>query len=146
MATVKQLLDQKGTKVHAVPKGATVLDAIRRMAEHDIGSLLVMEGDRLVGIFTERDYARNVFLKGKSSPTTLVEEIMSANVLFVRPEQTVQECMAIMTRHRIRHLPVMVGEKVVGVVSIGDLVNSTIADQKFIIEQLENYIAGSAHG
>jgi CBS domain-containing protein len=145
MTTVKQLLDQKGTKVHSVQKGATVLDAIRKMAELDIGSLLVMDGDRLIGLFTERHYARNVYLKGKSSPTTLIEEIMSPNVLFVRPEQTVADCMAIMTRHRIRHLPVLVAEKVIGVVSIGDLVNSTIADQQFTIEQLEHYI-GNVHG
>jgi CBS domain-containing protein len=145
MTTVKQLLDQKGRAVHAIARDASVLDAIRRMAEHDIGSLLVMEGDKLVGIFTERDYARNVYLKGKSSPTTRVEEIMSANVVFVRPEQTVAECMAIMTARRIRHLPVLEGERVVGVVSIGDLVNSTIADQKFVIEQLVHYIGGVHH-
>ncbi|MBI1778264.1 MAG: CBS domain-containing protein [Proteobacteria bacterium] len=140
MTTVKQLLDQKGHKIHSIHKGATVLDAIRKMADNDVGSLLVMEGDKLIGLVTERHYARNVFLKGKSSPTTMVEEIMQTHVLVARPEQTVEECMAVMTKNRVRHLPVADGSKIGGIVSIGDLVNSIIADQKFVIDQLEHYI------
>jgi CBS domain-containing protein len=140
MTTIKQLLDRKGRQVFSIAKGATVYDAIKKMAENDVGSLLVMDGDKLIGIVTERHYARNVFLKGKSSPTTRVEEIMQASVLFARPEQTVEECMAVMSKNRVRHLPVLDGERIVGVVSIGDLVNSQIADQRFVIEQLEHYI------
>ncbi|MGQ0675262.1 MAG: CBS domain-containing protein [Rhodospirillales bacterium] len=140
MTTVKQLLDQKGHGVLSIAKGATVYDAIKKMADNDVGSLLVMDGDKLVGILTERHYARNVFLKGKSSPTTRVEEIMRTAVLFARPGQTVEECMAVMMRNRVRHLPVLDDGDLVGVVSIGDLVNSQIADQKFVIDQLEHYI------
>jgi CBS domain-containing protein len=141
MTTIKHLLDRKGRVIHSIRKGATVFDAIGKMAEKDIGALLVMdEQDKLIGIITERHYARNVFLKGKASPTTLVEEIMRTAVLFARPEQTIEECMAVMTKHRVRHLPVLDGGRVSGVVSIGDLVASTIADQKFAIEQLEHYI------
>ncbi len=140
MTTVRQLLDQKGHKVFSIAKGSTVFDAIKKMADNDVGSLLVMEGDKLIGLVTERHYARNVFLKGKSSPTTRVEEIMRTAVLVARPEQTVDECMAVMSKNRVRHLPVFEGEKIVGLVSIGDLVNSQIADQKFVIEQLEHYI------
>ncbi|MSP50079.1 MAG: CBS domain-containing protein [Alphaproteobacteria bacterium] len=140
MATIKQLLDQKGHTIHSIARDATVLEAIRKMAENDVGSLMVMQGDRLVGLITERHYARNVFLKGKSSPTTRVEEIMQTNILVARPEQTVEECMAVMTKNRVRHLPVVDGSKICGIVSIGDLVNSIIADQKFAIAQLEHYI------
>lgn len=140
MTMIGQLLDRKGHKVLSIAKGSTVFDAIKKMAENDVGSLLVMDGGKLIGIVTERHYARNVFLKGKSSPTTRVEEIMQTSVLFAQPEQTVEECMAVMTRNRVRHLPVLDGERIVGVVSIGDLVNSQIADQKFVIEQLEHYI------
>ena len=140
MTTVRQLLDQKGHKILSIAKGATVFDAIKMMADNDVGSLLVMDGDALIGLVTERHYARNVFLKGKSSPTTRVEEIMRAAVLVARPEHTVEECMAMMSRNRVRHLPVLDGGKIVGLVSIGDLVNSQIADQKFVIEQLEHYI------
>jgi len=140
MTNVRQLLDQKGHKVLSIAKGATVFDAIKKMADNDVGSLLVMDGGKLIGIVTERHYARNVFLKGKSSPTTRVEEIMRTAVLFARPEQTVEECMAVMMRNRVRHLPVLDDGELIGVVSIGDLVNSQIADQRFVIEQLEHYI------
>ncbi|MCK6451191.1 MAG: CBS domain-containing protein [Alphaproteobacteria bacterium] len=142
MTTLRQLLDRKGREVLSIAKGATVFDAIKKLAEHDVGSLLVMDGDRLIGIVTERQYARNVFLKGKSSPTTRVEEIMRTPVLVARPEQTVEEAMAVMTKGRVRHLPVIDGGKLVGVVSIGDLVSSKIADQEFVIDQLEHYIRG----
>jgi CBS domain-containing protein len=140
MVTAQHLLNQKGFSVYSIHPDATVFDAIAKMAKHDIGSLLVMDGDKLVGVLSERDYARNVILKGKSSPATPVREIMEKRVVCVQPEQTVEECMALMTDKRVRHLPVYEGQKVIGVVSIGDLVKSIISDQKFIIEQLEHYI------
>ena len=140
MVTVRQLLSQKGASVRSIKPDATVFDAIARMAEHDIGSLLVMDGDEIVGIITERHYARGVVLKGKSSPATPVRDIMERRVLCVGPEQTVEHCMVLMSDKRVRHLPVLEGRKVVGILSIGDLVKSIIGDQKFIIEQLENYI------
>jgi CBS domain-containing protein len=121
---------------------ATVFDAIAKMAENDIGSLVVMDGEKLVGIITERDYARNVVLKGKTSPTTPVWDIMERRVICVRPEQTVEQCMALMSDKRVRHLPVLEEKTVTGIVSIGDLVKSIIGDQKFTIEQLEHYIHG----
>lgn len=142
MTTVRQLLDQKGRKIWSIPPDATVFDAIAKMAEKDIGSLIVLDGDELVGIITERHYARNVFLKGKASPTTPVRDIMDKYVIIVGPEQTVEQCMAIMTEKRVRHLPVFEGKKPIGIVSIGDLVKSKIGDQKFMIDQLEHYIRG----
>jgi CBS domain-containing protein len=142
MTTVKQLLDRKGRKICSIPRDATVLEAIKEMAENDIGSLLVMDESRLIGLFTERHYARDVFLKGKTSPKTSVGEVMRTAVLFVRPEQTIEECMAVMSKNRVRHLPVLDGATVVGVISMGDLVNGIIADQQFVIEQLEHYIRG----
>ncbi len=140
MTTVEQLLAHKGRDVLTIDPEATVLDAIREFVDKNVGSLVVMEDGKLVGIFTERQYARNVFLKGKSSPTTTVREVMETNVAYVGPEHTVPECMAIMTEKRYRHLPVIEGDEVVGMVSIGDLVESTISEQKFTIEQLEHYI------
>jgi len=112
---------------------ATVFDAVAKMAEKDIGSLAVMEGDELVGIVTERHYARNVVLKGKASPATPVRDIMERHVVIAQPEQSVDECMAVMSEERVRHLPVFEGEKLIGIVSIGDLVKSIIGDQKFMI-------------
>ena len=140
MVTVRQLLNQKGVSVRYIDPDATVFDAIGRMAEHDIGSLLVMDGDEIIGLITERHYARNVVLKGKASPTTPVRDIMEQHVICVGPEQTVEQCMVLMSDKRVRHLPVLEHNKVVGILSIGDLVKSIIGDQKFIIEQLENYI------
>ncbi len=142
MTTVHQLLDDKGHGVWSVHPNDTVLDAIQKMANNNIGALVVIEADKPVGIFTERHYARNVFLKGKSSPKTPVREIMATHVVCVQPEQTVAECMAVMTDKRVRHLPVLDEGRLVGIVSIGDLVKSVIADQKFTIEQLEHYIHG----
>ncbi len=142
MTTVKQLLEHKGRDVWTIDPDATVLDAIQKFADKNIGSLVILEAGKLVGIFTERQYARNVFLKGKTSTTTTVREVMETDVAYVTPERTVPECMAIMTEKRYRHLPVMVGDEVVGMVSIGDLVESTISEQKFTIEQLERYIRG----
>lgn len=140
MKTVKQLLQVKGKAVHAVAPSASVLDAIRLMAEKGIGALVVMEQDKLVGILSERDYARKVILHGKSSQDTAVSEIMSVNVVTVKPAQTVEDCMALMTQRRIRHLPVVDGGRVAGMLSIGDLVKEVIADREETIKQLESYI------
>jgi CBS domain-containing protein len=142
MTTLKVLLDGKGHDVWFVHPDDTVLDAIKVLAKKDIGALIVIKDDKLVGIFTERDYARNVYLKGKSSPETPVRDVMAAPVICVGPDQSVNECMALMTEKRIRHLPVMDGDELVGMVSIGDLVKSVIAEQQFTIEQLEHYIHG----
>jgi len=142
MRTVQQLIDEKGHDVESIHPDDSVFDAIQKLANANIGSLIVIEDGRPVGIFTERDYARNVILKGKSSPTTQVRDIMTTRVVYVHPEQTVEECMAIMTDKHIRHLPVLQDEKLIGMISIGDLVKSIIADQKFTIEQLEQFIHG----
>ena len=142
MTTVRQLLDQKGRNIWSIHPDATVFDAIAKMAEKDIGSLVVMEGDEFVGIITERHYARNVILKGKTSPATPVRDIMERHVVIAQSGQSVDECMAVMSEERVRHLPVFEGKKPIGIVSIGDLVKSTIGDQKFMIDQLEHYIRG----
>ncbi len=142
MTTVRQLLDQKGRETYSINPDATVYDAIAKMAEKDIGSLVVMDGDKIVGVITERHYARNVVLKGKTSPATPVEAIMDKLVLVVQPEQSIEQCMALMTEKRIRHLPVVEKEKLIGIISIGDLVKSIIGDQQFTIGQLEHYIHG----
>ena len=142
MTTVQQLLDQKGHEVLTIGPEATVLDAIQKMAEENVGSLVVLEEGNLAGLITERHYARNVFLKGRSSPKTLVRDVMSTRVVCARLEQTVEECMAVMTEKAVRHLPVLEKKQLVGMISIGDLVKNIIRDQKFIIEQLEHYITG----
>lgn len=143
MKTVKDILHAKGHDVWSIAPDATVFDALTLMAHQNIGALTVMEGDQLVGIISERDYARKVILQGKTSRTALIREIMSSPVICVRPHQTVEECMALLTGRRIRHLPVIEDARIVGIVSIGDLVKSIIAEQQFIIEQLENYIGGT---
>ena len=140
MTTLKMLLKGKGHDVWSVHPDDTVLDAIKMLAEKDIGALIVIKDDKPVGIFTERDYARNVYLKGKSSLDTAVRDVMVAPVVCVKPDQTVDECMALMTVKRFRHLPIMDGDELVGMVSIGDLVKSVIAEQQFTIEQMEQYI------
>ena len=140
MTTLKMLLKDKGHDVWSVHPDDTVLDAIKMLAEKDIGALIVIKDDKPVGIFTERDYARNVYLKGKSSLDTAVRDVMAAPVICAKIDQTVNECMALMTKKRIRHLPVMDGDELVGMVSIGDLVKSVIAEQQFTIEQMEQYI------
>ncbi len=140
MKTVKQLLQVKGGSVFAVAPGDSVLDAIRVMAEKGVGALVVLEDARLAGMVSERDYARKVILHGRSSQDTPVSEIMTAKVVTVRSEQTVEDCMALMTQHRIRHLPVVDGGKLAGVLSIGDLVKELIADREETIKQLESYI------
>ena len=142
MVKIWQLLDRKGGKVCSIHPDATVFDAVTKMADNDIGSLIVMDSDALVGMITERHYARNVILKGRTSPATLVREIMERQVITVRPEQTVEECMALMTDQRVRHLPVVEGGKITGIVSIGDLVKSVIDEQKLVIDQLDHYIRG----
>jgi CBS domain-containing protein len=142
MTTVRKLLDRKGSKIWSIQPDATVFDAVAKMAEKDVGSLVVMDGDELVGIITERHYARNVVLKGKASSAMPVREIMERHVIIARSEESVEQCMAVMTEKRIRHLPVFEGEKPIGIVSIGDLVKSIIGDQKFMIEQLEHYVRG----
>ncbi len=144
MTTIRQLLREKGHKVHSVGPDDTVYDAIRKMADENIGSLLVMEDGRTVGIVTERHYARNVALKGRASPATPVRDIMEDKVLYAQPDLSVEQCMAIMTDKKVRHLPVIEQEKLVGLVSIGDLVKSIISDQKFIIDQLEHFVRGAA--
>lgn len=140
MTTVKQLLAEKGQHVWTIDPDKTVLDAIRLLAEKDVGALVVVDGGQPVGMFSERDYVRKVYLKGKTSPTTLVHEVMSTPVVSVGYNHTVEQCMAIMTNRRIRHLPVVENGKLVGIVSIGDLVNSIIREQNQLIEQLESYI------
>jgi CBS domain-containing protein len=142
MKTVHQLLESKGRAIVSVSPDAKVIDALRVMADREIGAVLVVDEERLVGIMSERDYARKVVLKGKSSQETHVREIMTERVIYVRPQQTVPECMAVMTNKRVRHLPVLDGDRLVGVLSLGDLVKETISEQEFIIQQLENYIHG----
>lgn len=139
---IGEILNQKGGTVWSVPPEATVLEAIKLMAEKNVGALLVIKEGRLVGVLSERDYTRNVILKGRSSKDTPVREIISGRVISVSTDHTVEECMRLMTEHRIRHLPVVEGGKIRGVISIGDLVNSIISAQNSAIQQLETYITG----
>ena len=142
MKTVTQLLRTKGGEILSVSPETPVFNALEVMADKNVGALLVVEGGELVGIFSERDYARKVILKGKSSKEIPVREIMSSHVLYVRPEQTIEDCMALMTDKHVRHLPVLDHGKLIGVISIGDVVKALIDEQQFIIEQLQNYITG----
>jgi len=144
MTMINQLLKAKGPRYFSVRADETVYSAIKKMGEKDIGSVLVMEGATLVGILTERDYARNVALKGKSSTRTLVGDIMSTQVAYIGPDDTVEKSLALMTEKRVRYLPVVQDGAVVGVVSIGDLVKSTIGDQRIAIDQLETYCHGAS--
>lgn len=141
MSLVKYILDSKGNDIWAIGSNDSVYEAIKMMAEKGIGALLVIDNKRLSGIVSERDYARKVILQGRSSEKTAVREIMTTKVVTAHPSQTVEECMELMTEHRIRHLPVLDGEKIVGVLSIGDLVKSIIDEQQFTIKQLKSYIA-----
>jgi len=141
MRSVRRLLQSKPVELHAIGPDAPVLEAIKQMAQQRIGALLVMEGERLVGILSERDYARKVVLQGRSSKDTPVRDIMTAQVVSVAPDDTCDHCMQLVTNRRIRHLPVLDGDKVVGVVSIGDLVKAVIEDQQLELEQLQRYIA-----
>jgi len=140
MITVRQLLDKKGRQIFSIVPEAAVLEAIRLMAERHVGALLVMEGEKLSGIVSERDYARKVILMGRSSADTPVRDIMTVAVVTVQPETPVEKCMQVMTERRVRHLPVIEAGRVVGMVSIGDLVKAVIAEQQQHIEQLESYI------
>lgn len=141
MRTVRQLLEAKAPEIYAITPDAPVIDAIRLMAEKRIGAVLVMDGARLVGILSERDYARKVVLQGRSSSDTPVSTIMTADVVTVRPDDSADHCMQVVTDRRIRHLPVIRGGEVVGVVSIGDLVKAVIEDQQVELDQLQRYIA-----
>ena len=140
--TISEILSHKGANAWTISPDATVYDAIQLMADKNIGALLVTEGDKLIGIISERDYTRKVALKGKSSKQTAVREILSGKIIHVTPAQTVEECMRLITDHHVRHLPVLEDDKIVGVVSIGDLVNWTISAQHATINQLQTYIAG----
>ena len=143
MSTVAQILKSKPDRaVYSVSPETTVFDALKLMADRNIGALVVLEGSRVAGLVTERDYARKVVLLSKSSKETPVREIMTSQVMYVGPERSSEECMALMTEARFRHLPVMEGGKLVGLVSIGDLVKDVISEQKFLIEQLQHYVAG----
>lgn len=142
MTTAHDILKYKGYAVHAVRPDDTVLAALGIMAEHDIGAVLVMQGADLVGILTERDYARKVALAGRTSKDSPVRDIMTPELVWVAPHRSIDECMALMTERRVRHLPVVENRRVVGVVSIGDLVKATIDEQEFTIRELKNYIAG----
>jgi CBS domain-containing protein len=142
MRTVRQLLDAKGRDIWTISPDNTVYEALKLMADKNIGALVVVEGERMVGIFSERDYARKVVLHGKFSREILVSGIMTREVYSVSPDHTVKECMAVMTQGHFRHLPVLESEKLVGVISIGDVVKALLSEQDFIIAQLENFIAG----
>jgi CBS domain-containing protein len=141
MHTLRQLLGSKTPEVYAVAPGDSVIDAIRLMAEKGVGAVLVVEGAQLVGIVSERDYARKIVLHGRSSSDTSVRDIMTAEVVTVGPQHTVEHCMQVVTEHRIRHLPVVEGDEVIGVISIGDLVKAVIEDQKVQLDELQRYIA-----
>ena len=142
MTTASDILEDKGSDVWSVSPDDTVFEAIRLLADKGVGALLVMDGDKLVGIVTERDYARKVILAGKASRDTPVREVMTAKVLYVTPERTLDQCLGLMTEIKARHLPVLDGERVVGILSIGDLVRAKLAEQNFLIDQLRQYIAG----
>lgn len=138
--TIREILDNKGHQIWSVSPDTKIFEALQLMAEKNIGALVVLNGDKLVGIISERDYARKVALKGKTSKETPVRDIMTPKVLYVTPEKTAEDCMALMIEKRIRHLPVYEQDKLIGVVSIGDVVKAVIEEKKIAIEHLENYI------
>ncbi len=142
MRNVRHLLESKGSEVYSVAPGEPVVEAIRLMAQRGIGALVVLDGERLAGVVSERDYARKVVLQGRSSSSTLVQEIMTPDVVQVGLDDTVDRCMQLVTDRRLRHLPVVDGQRVIGVVSIGDLVKAVIEDQQEELDQLQRYIAG----
>ncbi|MGZ8479045.1 MAG: CBS domain-containing protein [Candidatus Binatia bacterium] len=142
MQTIRDILRVKGTDVWCIEPDATVFDALQRMAEKEVGALVVTDGAQVVGLISEREYARKVVLEGRTSPTTLVKEIMITPVMYIHLNQAIEECMSLMTEKRTRHLPVIEDGKLVGLISIGDIVKSIIADQRFLIEQLVRYVSG----
>ncbi|MHC4351729.1 MAG: CBS domain-containing protein [Planctomycetota bacterium] len=142
MTYVRQLLKTKGNEIWSIVPQATVYEALQIMSEKDVGALLVVDKENLVGIFSERDYARKVILKERSSKDTTVGELMTREVLYIEPQSTVEDCMALMTAKRVRHLPVLENERLIGIVTIGDVVKQVISDQEFTIQQLERYIKG----
>lgn len=144
--TVASILDRKGRDVYTISPDNSVYEAIERMADRNVGALLVMDGDRLLGVFSERDYTRKIALQGRASKETRVEEIISNQVVTATPQSTIRECLELMTEHRVRHLPILEGEYVAGVISIGDLVNWIINAQRAQIEQLHSYISGGYPG
>jgi CBS domain-containing protein len=142
MYSVKDILKEKGDEVHSIGPDATVYEALKKMAGKNIGALLVMDNQKIIGVFSERDYARKIILKGKSSKESKVGELLSERIFYVKPTATTNECMQLMTDHRVRHLPVLDNDKLVGIVSIGDIVNKVIQGQSHTIRQLEDYIVG----
>jgi CBS domain-containing protein len=143
MTTVKNVLHAKDNNIWSIAPDAIVFDALKIMAEKNIGALLVMQKEKVVGIFSERDYARKIVLKGESSHTTAVKDVMTTGVLSVNPEQSIDECMALMTNKHVRHLPVLENGNLIGLISIGDVVKAIISEHEYTIKQLENYITGS---
>ena len=143
MKTVKQLLQAKPSDIWSIAPDAPVYDALKLMADKNIGALLVLEAGKLVGIISERDYARKLILKGKTSKDTPVREVMTTQVVYIRPEQTIEECMALIITKHIRHLPVLADDQLVGIVSIRDVVKDIISEKEFLIQQLENYITNN---
>ena len=142
MKTVREILAGKGRAIWSIQPDATVFEALQAMAEKDVGALVVLDGETVAGVLSERDYARKVILHGRSSKELKVKEIMSSRVYFVKPEQNIEDCMALFTNKRVRHLPVLENDKLTGVISIGDVVKAVIAEQEFTIRHLENYITG----
>jgi CBS domain-containing protein len=143
--TVGQVMRKKGYGYHGIGPGATAYDALEIMAEKNVGALLVVEGGSLIGVFSERDYARKVILKGKSSKSTTVREVMTGSPISIKPVLTLRDCMIAMTHNRVRHLPVLDNDVILGVISIGDVVNAIISEQESTIEELEEYIAGTGY-
>ncbi len=146
MATVKQILEKKGCEIWSIAPEASVYEALQIMSEKNVGALLVIESGDLVGIFSERDYARKLILKGKFSRDTRVSELMTAEVIYIEPHRSIEDCMALMTARRIRHLPVMENERLIGIVTIGDVGKRIISDQEFTIRQLGKYVTGGTWG
>jgi CBS domain-containing protein len=143
MTTVRSVLQTKDNTIWSIAPDALVFDALKIMADKNVGALLVTKKEKVVGIFSERDYARKIVLKGESSHTTAIKDVMTSGVLSVNPEQSIDECMALMTNKHVRHLPVLENEKLIGLVSIGDVVKAIISEHEYTIKQLENYITGS---
>jgi CBS domain-containing protein len=143
MTTVRNVLQAKNNNIWSIAPDAVVFDALKIMAEKNVGALLVMQSDKVVGIFSERDYARKIVLKGESSHTTAVKDVMTSGVLSISAEQSIDECMALMTNKHVRHLPVLENGKLIGLISIGDVVKAIISEHEYTIKQLENYITGS---